>query len=152
MRGGNAMRREMEDIKCRLCDELAEFADKRQWTDRDVETIDRLTHSIKSLMKYLEMEENGETYGYEDRSYARGRYDSRSYRDGRRSYDGGNSYNRYYDDRAYDDMSYRGGRSRDDGHDMQEMADELQDRLNNATDADVKDAIKKTIAHIKKNK
>lgn len=141
------MRREMEDIKCRLCDELAEFADKRQWTDRDVETIDRLTHSIKSLMKYLEMEENGETYGYEDRSYARGRYDNRSYRDARRSYDGGNSYDRYYDD-----MSYRGGRSRDGGHDMQEMADELQDMLNNATDSDVKDAIKKTIAHIKKNK
>lgn len=99
-------------------------------------------------MKYLEMEENGETYD-EGRSYARGRY-GRSYGDGRYSYDDGNSYGRYYDDHRYDDMGYRGGRSRDNN--MHEMTDELQEMLNNATDADVKDALKKTIAHIKKNK
>lgn len=141
------MRREMEEIKCRLCDELSEFADKRQWNERDVETIDRLTHSIKSLMKYLEMEENGEAYDYEDRSYARGRYNNRYSRDGY-ARDGRRSYGRYYDD----DMSYRGGRSMDDNQDMQQMTEELQEMLNNATDADVKEAIKKTIAHIKKNK
>lgn len=134
------MRREVEDIKYRLCDELAEYADKNRWTEKDVEMIDHITHSIKSLMKYIEMEENGGAY--EGRSYARGRYNNRYYRDDR-SYD-----NRYYDDHSYDN-SYR-GRSRDDG--MEEMTHELEELMAQTSDADVKEAIKKTMAHIKKNK
>lgn len=140
------MTRAVDEIKYRLCDELSEFAEKKQWSDRDIELIDKITHSIKSLMKYLEMEENG----FEDTRSYRG---NRSYRMDR--YDDGRSYNRryddsrYYDDRSYND-SYERGRSRDDG--MQKMTEELEEMLENTNDTEVKEAIKKTMAHIKKNK
>jgi hypothetical protein len=138
------MTRAIEEIKERLCDELNEYADKNRWSERDVDMIDKITHSIKSLMKYLEMEETWNDYDTRS-SYSRGRSMNRGryYRDDR-------SYDNSYDDRYYDgDTSYR-NRSRDDG--MEHLTQELEELMSKTTDADVKEAIKKTMAQIKKNK
>lgn len=137
------MNRAIEEIKARLCDELIEYADKNRWSERDIDMIDKITHSIKSLMKYFEMEESlGE---YDSRSsYSRGRSMNRSryYRDDR-------SYDNSYDNRYYDDGSSR-GRSYNDG--MEHLSNELEELMSKTTDAEVKEAIKKTMAQIKKNK
>lgn len=130
-------KRKFEELKYRLCDELTDLAERDRWSAKDVELIDRLTHSIKSLMTYLNMEDEDER-DYSSRSYARGRYNSRYYRDDR-SYDDG----KYYDD------GYR-GRSYDDG--MELMTHELEELMAKTTDADVKEAIKKTMNQLKKNK
>lgn len=130
-------KRKFEELKYRLCDELTDLAERDRWSAKDVELIDRLTHSIKSLMTYLNMEDEDER-DYSSRSYARGRYNSRYYRDDR-SYDDG----KYYDD------GYR-GRSYDDG--MEHMTHELEELMAKTTDADIKEAIKKTMNQLKKNK
>lgn len=88
----------MEELKMLLCDELDNIANKGELTAGSLETIDKLTHSIKSLLAIMAME--GESYddgygGYgrmnyngmrNGRSYARdarGRYSRRGYsRDG----------------------------------------------------------------------
>ena len=146
-------KRKFEELKYRLCDELQELEERPRWSEKDVEMIDRLTHSIKSLMKYLEMEENNE-WDYDGQSFARGRYNTRYYRDDR-----GYSRGRDYDDRGYnsyrtyDDGSYR-GRSYDDEMDSRkhELEHELESLMEKTSDADTKEAIKKTLAQMKKSK
>ncbi len=150
-------KRKFEELKYRLCDELQELEERPRWSEKDVEMIDRLTHSIKSLMKYLEMEEQNDL-DYEGQSFARGRYNTRYYRDDQ-SYGRGRSYDGSYDDRgynnyrSYDDRPYM-GRSRDDEMDSrkQELEHELEALMEKTSDADVKEAIKKTMAQMKKNK
>lgn len=140
------MNKAIDEIKYRLCEELTGFADKRQWSDRDIELIDKITHSIKCLMKYIEMEENGFD---SERSYSNERsYNNRYYDDGR-SYARRGGYGRYYDDGNYNYDDYH-GRSRDEG--THHMIEEMEEMLNNTADAEVKEAIKKTMAHIKKSK
>ncbi len=143
------MGRDFEELKYRLCDELLEYENKSRWTEKDVMNIYFLAHAKESLMQADNMEEEYSS----NRSY-------RSYdRGGNNSYRRGRSYDRYYmmdtdDDRShgryYDDRnSYRDrGRSYDDG--MEEMEDELEKMMNQATDAETKEAIKKTMAHMKK--
>lgn len=91
--------RNMEELKGLLCEELDKIAGKGELTAGSLETIDKLTHSLKSLLAIMAME--GESYnnGYGNygrtdnyggrgmgRSYARdarGRYSRRGYsRDG----------------------------------------------------------------------
>lgn len=144
------MTRAAEEIKERLCDELNEYAEKSRWTERDVEMIDKISHSIKSLMKYLEMSErwdDNRSFYSRGRSMDRGRY----YRDDY-SYD-----NRYYDDRYRNDRYYdngssmnRGGYSRDDGDDHKKMIEELENMISNTSDTDIKEAMKKTLSQLKK--
>ena len=108
------------DLKKMLCKELEEVARKKELSAGDLELVDKLTHSIKSLVTIMAMEEGEYSYngGY---SGARGRSrDGGSYA---RYNDGGNS-GRYYDDgnsggysgRRYSDEGYSGRRySRDEG-------------------------------------
>ena len=143
-------RRKFEDLKYRLCEELEELTEKGQWREKDIEMIDHLTHSIKSVMRYLEMDDPEYDYEYEGRSYAsRGR--GGRYRDGYDPRYHDHSYSsRYYDDgSSYDEDNYR-GRSRDDG--KEKMVEELEGLMTQVTDSETKEAIKKTMAYMKKTK
>lgn len=105
-----------------------------------------LAHARESLKQADAMDNYSEERS--SRSYDMG--GNNSYRRGR-SYDryymmdtdDGHGRNRYYDDRN----SYR-GRSYDDG--MEEMTEELEQLMAQATDPETKEAIKKTMAHVKK--
>ena len=73
------------DLKDMLCDELQEFAKKGELSAGDLEAVDKLTHSIKSLVTIIAMEDggysndgydHGSSYGY-DRGYSGRRYTNR---------------------------------------------------------------------------
>lgn len=83
------------ELKDLLCDELEKVAEKGELTAGSLETVEKLTHSLKSLLAIMEMEgesfANGRNYmgnygGNFRTSYARGRgrgYSRRGYsRDG----------------------------------------------------------------------
>lgn len=88
---------EMYELKEKLCAELEELTEKEKFSMSDIEIIDKLTHSVKSINKIIEDDECGESnYAYEGRSHRN------SYRRGRDSMGryvsrdrGGNSYNPY---------------------------------------------------------
>ena len=58
--------RYMEDLKEMLCEELRDIAQKGELSTGTLDVIDKLTHSVKSIVTILAME------GY-DSSYKRGR-------------------------------------------------------------------------------
>ena len=123
----------MEELKKVLCDELDEIAKKGKLTAGDLDTVDKLTHSIKSIETIMSMGGySGENYGA---SYARGNrggsYDNMSYRDGM----GGGSYARRRDRRG----RYSRGYSRDD------MREELQELMEEAGTEQEREAIRRCI-------
>ena len=54
----------MHELKDMLCEELERIADKGELTAGSLETIDKLTHSIKSIATIIAMDEAG--YSYDD--------------------------------------------------------------------------------------
>ena len=117
---------EYEKLKNILCTEIDETIDSIMKNGKmsmtDLEVLDKLTHSLKSTITTMAMEEGGYSYngGY---SGARGRSGMSRYAyegNSGRYYEGGNS-GRYYDDggysgRRYNDGGYSGRRySRDEG-------------------------------------
>ena len=48
-----------EELKKMLCKELEEFEKKGKLSAGDLETVDKLTHAIKSLVTIMAMEEDG---------------------------------------------------------------------------------------------
>lgn len=90
--------RDFEDLKKKLCRELEQIKGKSSLGMGEIEAIDKLTHSIKSLNSIIENEE-GEGYSqgyYNRRDYSRndgdGMWEARgSYGD---DYGRGNSYAR----------------------------------------------------------
>lgn len=112
----------MEELRDLLCDELDKIAMKGELTAGSLDTIDKLTHSIKSIDTIMAME--GESYdNYQDGSY-------RSYARG-----GGRSYRR-------DSMGRysRRGYSRDD-----EIEDRLMDIMQDIKDPKVRQHLEKAI-------
>ena len=100
----------MHELKEMLCDELEKIADKGELTAGSLDTVDKLTHSIKSIATIMAMEDSDYSYengggnmgggsnrgSYRGGSYAqrrdsRGRY-ARQSRQSRRS--NGGSYRR----------------------------------------------------------
>lgn len=65
----------MKKLKDMLCDELEMIASKGEMTAGTLETVDKLTHAIKSISTIIAMEDYSEDDGYYDRgtSYARNR-------------------------------------------------------------------------------
>lgn len=93
------------DLKKMLCKELEEVKNTKSLGMAEIEIIDKLTHSIKSICKIIEDEEGGYS------GYSQGYYS----RNGRYSRDDGNS-DSYASRRG---MHYvRGHYSRDDGRMM----------------------------------
>ena len=126
-----------EDLCEMLEDELNGIVKKKEVTQENLDWIDKLTHSIKSIkttVAMLKAEEGdyGNSYDNSYRMSRNGSYDNYSRDYGRNSYDGmsnrtsydysrDNSYNdRSYDNRSYDysrDGSYDGRRGRDADND-----------------------------------
>ena len=63
----------MEELKEMLCDELEEITAKGQLTAGDLDTVDKLTHSIKSIDTIMAMDGYSNTYYRDGNSYARRR-------------------------------------------------------------------------------
>lgn len=147
------MGKQLYELREMLMDELKSITSKGELTAGSLETVDKLTHSIKSIDTICAMEEAGE-YSYDGMSYARGRgrnRDSRgryssegggSYGQGGGSYrQGGNQSNRGgYSSRQY--MRNGGGYS---GDDKKELIEELRDLMNEASDSRSKMAIQSAI-------
>lgn len=79
----------MMELKEALCDELNEYSSKRKLSYEDLDVIDKLTHSIKSIETILAME------GYDD-GYSRDYRPSYGY-----SYRNRDSMGRYSRDMGY---------------------------------------------------
>ena len=129
-----------EKIKEMLCEELETIAKKGELTAGSLDTVDKLTHAIKSIETIIAMNE------YNDDGYSnRGSYENRngnSYarrytRDG--SMDGGNSYARYGNVRR-DSM---GRYSRDEAN--EEIINRLHEVMNDAPNEQTKQEIRKLI-------
>jgi len=118
------MSRHLEEVRDMLCEELDEIAEKGELTAGTLDTVDKLTHSIKSIDTIMAMENSGYSYRYDDgHSYARKR-DSMS------------RYSRDYD--------RRGGRySYADGKDA--MKEHLEMAMHEATDEKTRREIQRMI-------
>ena len=63
---------QLEDLKWMLCDELDEITKQGKINSREeLDVVDKLTHSIKSIDTIIAMEDAG--YSNDNYSYARGR-------------------------------------------------------------------------------
>ena len=95
----------MYDLKDMLCAELDEIGKKGEMSAGDLETVHKLTDTIKNIDKITMLEESGYS---RDEDYSRN------------SYDDGNSYRKHY---------VRGHYSRDDARDS--MMRKLEDMIRN---------------------
>lgn len=113
--------RTIDMLKDTLWRELDEIADKGSLGMAEIEIIDKITHSLKSMCVIAENEDGG----YSSRSYARGSYarDGGSY-----GHDNGNSMNRGTYARG---GSYRRGYSRADG--KEDMIARLEDMMSDTS-------------------
>lgn len=123
-----------KDIKQMLCKELKNIAEEGKLTAGNLESIDKITHSIKSLVTIMAMEEGG--YSQEGNS---NRYSGRRDSMGRYA-DNGNSY------RSYDD-GYSGRRySRDEGN--SELVHKFEELMEQANTPEQKKAIQHAISKL----
>ena len=106
----------------------------------DLEYINRLTHSLKSIkatIAMIEAEEDGE---YSERGYSRGRYSDRMYG---RSYDDGHSYRGRGSYAKRDSM---GRYASDDGYSRgMGMVDELKELMRDAPDEQTRQEMQRLI-------
>ena len=128
----------MHELKEMLCDELEKIVEDGELTAGSLETIDKLTHSIKSIATIMAMEDSDYSYddgmnmganrggSYAQRRDSRGRYSRR-----------GGSYAR---------GRMRGGYSRDDEHDK--MVEKLEKMMEKTSDQNAKNAIREAIETI----
>lgn len=124
------------DLKDKLQDELDEIARKPEMSAGDLETVHKLTDTIKNIDKICALEEDGR---YSGDSYSRGSsYRRRHYVRGHYSRDG------YSND--------RGGYSRDGGysrHDAKEqMMDQMEELLNRASNDRERQAIQRCMEQL----
>lgn len=128
----------LEDLRNTFCEELEDIARKPELSAGDLETVHKLTDTIKNIDKICMLEE-GDKYSMDGEWEAgmRGRYSRDNSYDGN---DGGSSYaNRgrhyvrahYSRDDGYSGRRGRGGYSRDEGKEsmtqrLREMADEAR--------------------------
>lgn len=129
-----------EELKGMLCKELEEITRKGELTAGSLDTVDKLTHTIKSIDTIVAMEEYSDDYNY------RGSYDRES--DGmssarRRTYDG-RSYARGRNAKRDSMGRYsRGGYSYDDAKD--DMINDLHELMQDTHDERTKQEFKKFI-------
>lgn len=117
----------MEELKEMLCTELDKIAKKGTMSAGDLDMVEKLSHSIKSLATIEAMEGYSEDDGYSMRM--RGN----SMR--------GNSY-------ARNNGRYSRNNSYGYSRDAEDMVEQLEDMLEDAPDMKTKRAIKEAIKHI----
>lgn len=130
--------RYIEDLKEMLCDELDKIASKGELTAGTLDTVQKLTHSLKSVVTIMAMEGYGDSY--DDWSYEDGSYERGGNRGGGRSNRRGRDSMGRYTSRSY----ARNGRSRRmySGDDMEQKITEL---MNEVDDPKVRQALQKAL-------
>lgn len=130
--------RYIEDLKEMLCDELDKIASKGELTAGTLDTVQKLTHSLKSVETIMAMEGYGDSY--DDWSYEDGSYERGGNRGGGRSNRRGRDSMGRYTSRSY----ARNGRSRRmySGDDMEQKITEL---MNEVEDPKVRQALQKAL-------
>lgn len=125
------MGKELYELRDMLMDELSKISGKGELTAGSLETVDKLTHSIKSIDTICAMEEAG---GYSNDG---------SYNSYNRSYNRG--YNRSYDG-SYAMRDRRGRYSRMGGYSgHEELVDNLRELMEHTTDNKSRSAIQRAI-------
>lgn len=112
------------DLKEMLCKELDEIAKKGEMSAGDLETVHKLTDTVKNIEKIMYIDDNG--YSMDGDWRSSGTYA----RDGMRMDDRGMSYanrGRHY---------VRGHYSRGDGREMSRCRDYLSDQIRDMMDRD----------------
>lgn len=132
----------MHELKDMLCDELEKIAEDGELTAGSLETIDKLTHSIKSIATIMAMEDSEYSNddgmnSYRGNSYRGGPYAQRRDSRGRYSRMNRGSYAR---------GGRRGGYSRDD--ESEKLVEKLERMMEKATDQKAKTAIQEAIEAI----
>lgn len=125
----------LETLRDTLCEELEKVAKKESISTSDLDTIDKLAHSIKNIDKILgesSYEYNRGSYGRGYGSYGRGSYEGSYARRGR---DGDN------------DGRYNEGRSRD-GYSRDEMTDRLRRMMSETSSDRERDVIMRCISKL----
>lgn len=121
----------LNELKEMLCRELEEYSHKGKMSAGDLETIHKLTDTIKNIDKIEMLEENGgysQAGGMMGGGYGTGnRGGGDSYARGDNSYDGGTSYRRQRRDS-------RGRYSRDGGYSYEDGMEELNELLDDMMD------------------
>lgn len=121
----------LEDLRDTLCRELDEIAEKGELSAGDLDTVDKLAHTIKNLDKVM-MGEAG--YSSAGDWYAMGNYGDRTgYRDSA-------TYGNSYRGRKRDSM---GRYSRADA--KEDIADKLRRMMDDAPDSRTREALDKAI-------
>ena len=118
----------MYELKDLLCEELEKIAKEGELTAGSLETIDKLTHSIKSIATIMAMEDAGYSRDYVGK-YVGGSYAQR--RDSMGRYSRRGSYAR------------RRGYSRDEEKDK--MIEKLEKMMEHTDDMNAKNAIEQAI-------
>lgn len=118
----------MHDLRDMLCKELDEITMKGGLNGGDLDAVDKLTHSIKSIDTIMAMQESG---SYNNGGYMR------------------NGYNRSYSARQRDSRGryMTGYRNYRDGG-KEHMMDMLHDMMNDAQDENIRRAIGSAISQI----
>ena len=106
-----------EEIKEMLCKELEEIGRKGELTAGMLDTIDKLTHSIKSLDTIMAMDEYGDKYSHDGDYSRRDRAYGRSSYAGRRGTVRRDAMGRYSRDEAKDEMIHELRELMSDAHD-----------------------------------
>ena len=136
------MSKDLYELRDMLMDELDNITSKGELTAGSLDTVDKLTHSIKSIDTICAMEETKD-YSYNDgNSYARSYNDGNSYARGRGSNakrDNRGRYSRRGYSRTY------GGYS---GDNKEELVDNLRELMDTATDEKSRMAIHKAIKQL----
>lgn len=147
----------LDDLRDMLCEELEEIAKKPEMSAGDLETVHKLTDTIKNIDKICMMEEDG---GYSQAGdwevQGRGNYgNGSSYANRGKHYVRGH-YSRDNERRAYNRDSSRGGYSRDrysrDGYSMDgakdQMVAQLESMMEDAGSEKEREAIRRCISQI----
>ena len=130
----------MHELKEKLCDELEEIAKKPDMSAGDLETVHKLTDTIKNIDKIDMLEDDG-GYSRDGDWMARGTYDrGNSY--ARRKRDSMGRYSR--DGRMHDRVMY----SRADAKDH--MMGELEEAMNAASTDREREIIRRAMDQIEK--
>ena len=123
----------IHEIREMICDELDKIAEHGELTAGSLDTVDKLTHSLKSIDTIVAMD--GGEYSHDNRPY----------------YDSGNSYARRKRDSMgrYSRDGMRGGYSRESSKEY--MISELEEMLSDTNNEKMKSAIRKCINELERN-
>ncbi len=134
----------MKQLREMLCDELDEITKKGELSAGSLDTVDKLTHSIKSIDTIMAMEESYSEDGYSmnsyngDNSYARGRG-----RNARRDSMGRYASDGYSERRGYSRENRMGRYSMDEA--KENIAEKLHEILDDAPNEKIRNAIHRII-------